>query len=239
MQAICNPELRRVFSALNNEVDYIILRGYLPLSEIDESKDIDVFVKKEDLPKVDIILKKNGWKTPKYNCFKHPHKMYYYSMGVNNRVAIDVVSGVFYGKNILRLKNQEAVFSETFRLDVINVTHPSNALVLFLLHIVYDKQLLSGANRTRLFNLLREYESAGPCKCPVIHADLFWDYMLPSAYELVQSKSKDIDEKCFKVIREGASKYHILKANLLLRVIITIKRRYNHILYKIKGNEYE
>ena len=142
-----------VFSDLNTAgVRYSVLRGYIPIEELDTSKDIDVFVKKEDMHRFKAIMDKHGFKNPKINACRFPHIQFFnlYKEGI---IKFDVVTELCFGESLITYKEADGLFDKTVMEEYIRVFPDSIALELLLIHILLDKGEISEENQQRVVNL--------------------------------------------------------------------------------------
>ncbi len=143
--------IRRLFDRLDAEgIRYVVLRGYLPLEELAESQDIDVYIARRNRRRATGVLARAGWLPRRYQTGRYPHR-FYDNFDIPGRICtmLDVVYGLHYGDRLHGLKHPERVLATAQRLDGICVPHPWVALLTFALHVTLDKAMLSEHNALR------------------------------------------------------------------------------------------
>ena len=143
--------IRELFARLDAAgIGYVVLRGYLPLDELGESLDIDVYIAPRDRPRATETLAGVGWLARRYQTGRYPHR-FYDSFEVPGRVCtmLDVVYGLYYGDRLHGLAGAERVLATSEPLDGVRVPHPWVALLTFALHVALDKGTLSEPNARR------------------------------------------------------------------------------------------
>jgi thymidylate kinase len=143
--------LRDLFDALGAaRIPYVVLRGYLPLAELTDSLDIDVYIPRRALPAAAAVLSSRGWLERRHQTGRYPHR-FFDNFAAPGRVCtmLDVVTDLCYGDRLYTLAGAEQVLGTTSMVDDVRVPHPWIAQFLFSLHVLLDKDALSEANARR------------------------------------------------------------------------------------------
>ncbi|MEX2375246.1 MAG: hypothetical protein WD942_06620 [Dehalococcoidia bacterium] len=133
--------VRNLFVALNRAgVDYVVLRGYLPLRELETSADIDVLVPRDQLDRAAAAVRAVGWLRRRLQDGKYPH-VFFDFLGDGGRFAIvfDVVTGLNYGLELHELRNPAPVIARSGETGGVKVPDPWHAAFLLALHLLLDK----------------------------------------------------------------------------------------------------
>ena len=148
--------IRDVFETLDEkEVNYAVLRGYMPLEEMQTSSDIDVYVYPKDLAKTKGVLEGLGFKTPRINACNYPH-VQYFLLTAEKLLKIDIVTELCFGESLLTYVPEDTLLQHIEKREFIKTFRSDIALELFVLHVVYDKGALSTQNALRLQCFLEE-----------------------------------------------------------------------------------
>lgn len=145
------PPIRAAFRALETAgVPAVILRGYLPLSDLARSPDIDVFVPRPHRARAARALAAAGWRPRRHQTGRYPHR-FFDSFDVPGRVAttLDLVDDLVFGPRVLGLRHPERLLEGRESADGLPVPDPWLALLAFGLHVVLDKETRSPANAAR------------------------------------------------------------------------------------------
>ncbi|GAB1342524.1 P-loop NTPase family protein [Gemmatimonas sp.] len=145
------PILRRLFASLEAaRVPYVLLRGYLPVTELRESLDIDVFIPELALPAAAPVLESNGWRRRAAQTGRYPHVFFDNWESSSGMVrSIDVVTSLCFGTEVRRLLRDHTVLEGSETEHGIRVPAPWLAACCFALHVLLDKRGLSNANQQR------------------------------------------------------------------------------------------
>lgn len=144
--------LQDLFHELNQEIEYVVLRGYMTDDEIENGKDIDLFVSSSFKEKFRKHMNKLGWHTPRINTNLFPHEQYYY-LTPNKLYKVDVVYGLYYGDELLHYKYEAELMQNRVMQHNVYVPSDLDALTTLLLHLFYDKKDISTQNKKRFSDL--------------------------------------------------------------------------------------
>lgn len=210
----------------NNNIKYAILRDYLPISSLNTSKDIDILVSPNDNHKLDQLMKNEGWYAQKINCGRYPHKQYF-KISTTGIKKLDFVFGLYYGQTLLQYNQTTEVLDRRIKIDDIYVLSLNDTFITFLLHIFFDKGMLSEHNKVILDKLITRYDDNNLEK---------EDYFYKLATEIV--KTKNIDSFIKERKNEIQQKCE-LKSNLFLhiykRVTFIIKNIFALTIHRISN----
>ncbi|WP_050614502.1 nucleotidyltransferase family protein [Bacillus testis] len=153
-----NDVLNKTFKKMSSlDIQCVILRGYLPINDIEESKDIDLFVHPKDEKRVHKLLLDLGWYAPQINTTKFPHRQFFYFTPTKT-FKLDIVYDLYFGKEYIKLEKATLVFNKKREIiPHLYGANPYDALTIFMLHLVFDKGDISSESLTRL---QRMYEDA-------------------------------------------------------------------------------
>jgi hypothetical protein len=143
--------IRGLFALLESAaIEYVVLRGYLPLEELADSLDIDVYIARRDRRRATAALAQAGWFERRYQTGRYPHR-FYDNFEVPGRVCtmLDVVYGLHYGDRLHALACAERVLETSELFEGVRVPHPWVALLTFAVHVLLDKEMLSENNARR------------------------------------------------------------------------------------------
>lgn len=148
-------EIDLLFKTLNDSrTQYCVLRGYLNEQDFYESKDFDLYVPKKKKKMFEKIVFKLGYKTPSINDNVYPHKQYF-KLVEGRMIKIDVVYGLCFGNKLLCFNKSINIEQDSFILNGKRVLKNELSLLLFILHLFFDKRLIvSPANKKRLLEYL-------------------------------------------------------------------------------------
>lgn len=148
--------IQEIFKSLNvQNINYVVLRGYIPLEEITYSADIDIYVHPSDLKKTKNILKTIGFKTPYINACNYPH-VQYFLLTSEQFLKIDIVTELCFGEALFSYVREGNLLQYIVQRDYIKTFRTDIALELFVLHIIFDKGELSITNCQRLFAFFKD-----------------------------------------------------------------------------------
>lgn len=178
--------MKEVFEKLNAcNIDYAVLRGYLPEEELETSADIDIYVPTRNLSSVKEVLESFGFKTPRINACRYPH-VQYFLLTKERLLKIDIVTALCFGENLLTYNEEEQLVQYIEKRNYIKTFRSDKALELFMLHIIYDKEKLSKHNYERLNRFLEE------CK----KNQLSFGYMTEEICEFYKFIQNNADMEC-------------------------------------------
>lgn len=153
--------IQNVFAELNEQhIQYAILRGYLPLEELHTALDIDIYIPKTDFDRAAAIFENAGFKTPHINACCHPH-VQYFLLTAKKLIKFDIVTELCFGPSLYKYVAEDALLQYIEKKDHIQVFRSDKALLLFLLHVVYDKGKLSCENLRRLEAFINDCTTKG------------------------------------------------------------------------------
>jgi thymidylate kinase len=143
--------VRDLFATLERAgIRYVLLRGYLPASEITTALDIDVYIPRADHARAARVLTRSGWRVRRAQTGRYPHRFYdHVDDPTRLCVMLDVVDALCYGPARHELRQPELVLTASERVAGVWVPHPWIALFTFALHVLLDKEHLSDANAAR------------------------------------------------------------------------------------------
>ena len=139
-----------------NGVEYTVLRGYIPIEEIDSSKDVDIYIPHKYKKKVHRLFIDQGWYCQKINCSRFPHKQYIYIMSDGIK-KIDIVYGLYYSNKLFKYQKEDNILNDIRKIEDINVLDPLNGLTTFILHLCFDKYEVSEKNFKYLKLMYEDY----------------------------------------------------------------------------------
>ncbi len=223
-------DIKDIFIKLNKEnIKYILLRGYIPIKEIYESQDIDIYVKKEDRKKLKKILLDNNWKISKINTTRYPHEQY--NILVDNRIyKLDIVYGIYYTTSLKHFKYENKILQGTRKREDINIPNTITALILFCLHILYDKGILTEKNKVRLKSMYNDYLESN--KDTIYLTNIFTDYF----ENIIQQMCKDTIENTnykIKTYIKYINNLNLLKSNIFRNIFCNFFTKIRKIIKKI------
>ena len=223
-----------------DNIEYTVLRGFIPIAEIDTSKDVDIFVPSKYRKSVNVFFKNLGWYKQKINCSRFPHEQYIYltEYGVKK---IDIVYGLYYGMELYKYKIQDDILKYTRKVEGINVLDFVTVIELFILHICFDKKQLSEKNRKYLELMNQELINSKTQEN--INDNLFIDIankLLNGKCETnnIKQYRKEIIQKNY--LEYSATRHHYkkftLKCKNYLRTFIKILRKRNICIIGVDGS---
>ena len=156
--SVLDPQMRRTFDMLNDSnVAYVVLRGFRPLSELNESVDVDIYIPESDLEKARKAIFCSGWRERRYQVGRFPHIFFDSWEGQGSVVrSLDIVTSLCFGKNRHVLERGHYVAETGELLHGVRVPSPWLAAFAFTLHVALDKGVLSPANEHRAREMLEE-----------------------------------------------------------------------------------
>ena len=147
-----------MFELFNKEnINYFILRDYYNVSSIYNTQDIDIYVSSKDKNNIKKIFMNEGLYTPLLNDNKYPHKQFYKI--INNKIVkFDIVFGLYFGKANYFLKNNYELNNRRI-VNGVFVPNEQLSLIGLILHIIFDKKVISDKNLKNLKYMLKEYKN--------------------------------------------------------------------------------
>ncbi len=221
-----NNDVLDILDCLNSEnIDYFIIRDFKTVDDIINSKDIDIYINKNDLKRVDKLFKDRKWIIPALDNNKYPHKQYF-KMSKDKIYVFDIVDSFYYGKNNLKLNIDKLKNNKVRRkIEDINVADEKLALTTMLMHIVFDKEMVSDKN----FKIL---------------SDMYEDYISSKENNDVNETeriSKDIIERGMDLSNERITTYQkeLLRSDLLIHqglknTFLKIRNVFKNIIKKLE-----
>lgn len=153
-----SENLKKLFSELDQKnIQYVILRGYESVDEIEKGKDIDIYVEKKDKTECENLLHSLGWKKPKINANMYPHVQYYY-FGEERIYKLDVVYDIFFGRECYHYSKTDPLLRNRKKSEVGYIPETTEALEMLIYHIAYDKNEISGHNWKRFLCETENYK---------------------------------------------------------------------------------
>lgn len=208
-------------------IEYVVLRGYIPVEDVNKSLDVDIYIPRKYKSKVKKLFNKLGWYSQKINCSRYPHKQYIYLFD-NCVKKIDIVYGLFYGNELRELTYEDRILEGVRKDSGINIPNPTIALHTFLLHVIYDKKMLSDKNRKILELMYNDYKQNETERNESVFLDI--------AEELLNDKSSDgksIIAKYSEIIKsKGILKYNFLR-HKYFKIINTINNIVRYSLIRL------
>ena len=146
-----HPVLRTTFEALGSAApDYVVLRGFDPLDELERSIDIDVFIPASAIARVTAALRLVGWRKREHQIERFPHLFFDSWTGEHGFVrSLDVVTDLCYGPGLHSLRDAGRVGRHGRTIDGVRIPEPWMAAFMFALHVALDKGSLSEPNALR------------------------------------------------------------------------------------------
>lgn len=136
--------IRDLFVGLNEaEIPYLVLRGYEPVSCLEESVDLDVWIPEAQLGRARQVLRALGWLERRNQTGRYPH-IFFDFLGHLDQLAImlDVVTDVCFdwGRGLRELRNSEPLLSRSRLQGIVRVPDPWHTVFLLTLHHLLDKR---------------------------------------------------------------------------------------------------
>lgn len=152
---LADGPVRDLFAALNSaNIQYVVLRGYLPVTELEVSLDIDVLVAPQDVARAQAAIRDSGWRRRRLQAGRYPHIFFDHLGGDGVFLQMfDVVTGLCYGGDVLEFDGVDAVLARATEVSGVRVPHPWHALLLLALHQLFDKDSVLPHHRARVRQL--------------------------------------------------------------------------------------
>jgi thymidylate kinase len=143
-QALSPGPIRDLFLGLRDaDVPHLLLRGYEPLSSLEASVDLDVWIPGAHLARARQVLKELGWLERRNQTGRYPH-VFFDFLGYRDQVAImlDVVTEVCFdwGRGLRQLRDPGPLLARSSLQDVVQVPAPWHTVFLLALHQLLDKR---------------------------------------------------------------------------------------------------
>lgn len=229
-ETISKDYLVELFEELNKkDINYIVLRGFLPLIEIEKSVDIDVYVNPRDKRKLNTCLTNLGWEKKVINIGRYPHVFFMkYDEEINREVIIDVVFGIYYGQELYKFVDYRQLLNSNRKIDVVKVPESTSALLLFFLHVLFDKNSISQENLTRLNLMYEDYKKHHNTETALSKS--LAAVIVPYVQILID-KGIEFDE--FKSFKDKVLKMGWLDYNIKRRFVMNGITKCNLVIFKI------
>lgn len=160
---------------------YVVLRGYMPLSALTASADVDLYVRHADFPAAKIALSNAGWCYRATQVGRYPHHFFDRWDGTAGFVrSLDVVTDLHFGPGSRQLHNSELILKSAIFEQGVRIPSPWHAALCFALHLILDKGHVSDANSLRA----REFLNA--CEQDTENRQLLGQHFGEASVELVQ-----------------------------------------------------
>lgn len=141
------------------EIPYVILRGYDFSDKIFYEKEIDIYIDQKFRDKALAVFSELGWKRMSVAVPDYPHEQFYGKID-NILTKFDVIWKPVWGKGLIECRNIDLINTQILMKCLngteICVFEPKTALILLVLHVIYDKKSLSMHN-TEFLNFLSEH----------------------------------------------------------------------------------
>ena len=155
-----SSKLERTFEVLEEQnIRYVILRGYFSQDEIYNSQDIDIYVHKDDRRKLEELLSGLGWSKRMFSAGRYPHK-FYSLMDGRHMFKLDIVFGLYFSSRLYEFKFEKDVFENSRKLQYFMVPAADKAITIFALHVIFDKGHLSPANKKRFMDMWKDLKDS-------------------------------------------------------------------------------
>lgn len=153
-------DIIETFRSMDKEgIDYFIMRDFLPIENLRKSMDIDVYVNPKDRLRVKKKLLKEGWFLQKLNTSRYPHEQYICFKN-NHYYKLDIVYGLYYSDRLYHFCFENLLVNKYRKLNGVRVACPYIAMILFVLHIIYDKECLTDKNLQILLKMMTNIQDS-------------------------------------------------------------------------------
>lgn len=141
------------------DIPYVILRGYDFSDRIFQEKEIDIYIDQIFRDKALAVFSELGWKRMSVAVPEYPHEQFYGKID-NILTKFDVIWKPVWGKGLIACRNIDLINTRIMMKcsngTEISVFEPKTAIILLVLHVIYDKKNLSMHNKEFL-NFLLEH----------------------------------------------------------------------------------
>lgn len=207
-----------------NGIEYSVLRGFIPIEEIDKSLDVDIYIPSKYKKKVHKIFTSLKWYTQKINCSRYPHQQYIYIS--NNKLnKIDIVYGLYYDQELRHFKYENLIFDGLRKENGVKILSPIMTLITFILHVLFDKKKLSEKNQKYLKLIYDDYKKNSSFN-EKIDIEL-QNKIIKITKEMVE-KNLELINKNIKFYKEQIQALNILDYSFLRKILYNIRQRLNN-----------
>src|SRR3989338_538931 len=151
-----NQNLKNIFSIFNqNQINYLVLRNYFPIEELNHSADIDLFIMPKDFYQARKLLKKLGWQKRLIPRNDFGHEEWFKFDKMENKIFhLDLQNYLKVFSQYLRKKQLAMIFYSAIKLDnTFFVPSSTVALILLLSRVTFEKEKIEPKNLISLKNL--------------------------------------------------------------------------------------
>lgn len=192
-----NESLKNIFSRLNKEgVNYVVLRNYLPVENLNSEKDIDILVHPVDGKRIKKILLANGW-LPRILPRRDGH-IEMFKLGKEKKIyVLDIQDDLLFGKEKIKIGEVEAVLNKRKLVDeCFFVPNDIHSLVLFIFRLVLEKDIINSSQFAYL-EALYDLSKNNKDFLETIKED-FGQTVFESLREMLENKKNFLDSQNYK-----------------------------------------
>ena len=216
-----------------NNIPYVILRDYIPLTNIEKSMDVDIYIPLKYRSKVSKVFIDSAWYKPKINTSRYPHEQYIYLSDICLH-KVDIVFGLYYGNLLYKLDDEN--FLQNIRgINGLNIPTSIAALITMILHIIFDKNYLSDKNKLIFSNMYEDYLQDSNKSIFCKYDDVFLEIAEAIYTQSIDECNKNIN-KYRKIILSEKILEFSLSRYIYYRIFTKIKNIFKNIIRRMSNN---
>jgi thymidylate kinase len=192
-----NEDLKNTFGKLNKAgVNYVVLRNYLPVQNLNSKGDIDILVHPDDSERIKKILLADNWLLriiPRVDGHTEMFKF-----GKEKKIYIfDIQDDLLFGKKKIKIGEVKAILNKRKLLDeYFFVPNDIHSLVLFIFRLALEKDSINDLQFARLevlYNLSKDDKDF----LEIIKKD-FGEKVYELLLEILENKKNFLDRQNYK-----------------------------------------
>jgi thymidylate kinase len=197
-----NESLKNIFSRLNKEgVNYVVLRNYLLIENLNSEKDIDILVHPRDAKRIKKVLLAGGW-LPRILPRRDGH-MEMFKLGKEKKIyVLDIQDDLLFGKEKIKIGEVEAILNKKKFLGDFFVPNNIHSLVLFIFRLALEKDSISDSQLKHL-EALYDFSKNDKDFAEIIKED-FGQTISEALREMLESKKNILDGQNYKKLAQKA-----------------------------------
>jgi thymidylate kinase len=202
-----NESLKNIFSRLNKGgVNYVVLRNYLPIENLNSEKDIDILVHPRDAKRIKKVFLADGW-LPRILPRRDGH-MEMFKLGKEKKIyVLDIQDDLLFGKEKIKIGEVEAILNKKKFLGDFFVPNNIHSLILFIFRLALEKDSISGSQLKHL-EALYDLSKNDKDFAEIIKED-FGQTISGALREMLESKKNILDGQNYKKLAQKAREHFV------------------------------
>lgn len=200
-----NENLKNIFSQMNEAgVNYVVLRNYLPMQNLNLEGDIDILVHPDDTKRIKKILLVDGWLKRMIPREDGHMEMFKFSQEKKAHI-LDIQNDLLFGPEKMKIGDTNKVLSKKKLLEgCLYAPHEIHGLILLIFRLSLEKSVISDEHFTQL-EALYDLSRNNKDFFEIIKKD-FGQAIRESLAEILENKKNLLDNQNYKNLAQVARK---------------------------------